>query len=208
LQSKADLNRFMAGCAAPPPWTFEQIYANGWFHPLNDLFHALAAGPAKPDPAVYYAQRLAQIEFQRVLLNLYAAHRLDFLMYPDVQVLPPTYRELESDKWTCLTFPTNTVIASQSHLPALSMPAGFSSGRIPVGVEVVDKPYAEAAGAVGKASQAFCTQPSDRHRSRAGLGEGIANARGLRAALSWPSSWVVQLSAGPVNRAHYAVGWR
>ena len=145
LQSKADLNRFMAGCATAPRRTFEQIYANGWFHPLNDLFHALAAGPAVPDPAVYYPQRLAQMEFQRLLLNVYAAHGLDVLMYPNVQVLPPTYSELESDKWTCLTFPTNTVIASQSHLPALSMPAGFSGGRIPVGVEVVGKPYAEVA---------------------------------------------------------------
>jgi len=144
-QSKADLNRFMAGRANGPSCSFEQIYASACFHPQNDLFHSLAAGPSEPDPAVYLPQRLAQIEFQRVLLNLYAAHDLDVLMYPDVQVLPPTYRELEAGKWSCLNFPTNTVIASQSHLPALSMPAGFSSGRVPIGVEVVGKPFAELA---------------------------------------------------------------
>jgi amidase len=151
-QSKSDLNRFMANLATrtgTPPRSFDEIYANGWFHPQNDLFHTLAAGPAEPEPAVYYRQRLAQIEFQRMLLNIYAAQGLDFLMYPDVQVLPPTYAELESGKWSCLSFPTNTVIASQSHLPALSMPAGLSrlpgGGRIPVGVEVVGRPYAEAA---------------------------------------------------------------
>jgi amidase len=65
-QSKADLNRFMAGRAGAPAQSFEQIYANGWFHPLNDLFHALAAGPSEPEPAAYYPQRLAQIEFQRL----------------------------------------------------------------------------------------------------------------------------------------------
>ena len=79
-----------------------------------------------------------------MLLNLYAAKRLDFLIYPDVKVLPPKYSDLEAQKWTCLTFPTNTVIASQSHLPAISMPAGFSGGKLPVGVEVVGKPFAEA----------------------------------------------------------------
>lgn len=37
--------------------------------------------------------------------------------YPDVQVLPPTYTEVASGKWICLSFPTNTVVASQSHCP-------------------------------------------------------------------------------------------
>jgi Asp-tRNA(Asn)/Glu-tRNA(Gln) amidotransferase A subunit family amidase len=144
--SKHDLNRFMATRVTSTPHSFESIYEKRWFHPLNDLFHNLAAGPADPDAADgYYKQRVAQAEFQRLILNLYAQHRLDFLMYPDVKVLPPTYADLEGEKWTCLTFPTNTVIASQSHLPALSMPAGFTQDEIPVGVELVARPYEEAA---------------------------------------------------------------
>lgn len=145
-QSKSDLNRFMGSRPAGARHTFEEIYANQWFHPLNDLFHNLHEGPAVPESAPeYYPQRLAQQEFQRVLLNLYASNRLDFLIYPDVKVLPPKYTDLEAQKWTCLTFPTNTVIASQAHLPAISMPAGFTEGQLPVGVEVVGKPFAESA---------------------------------------------------------------
>jgi Asp-tRNA(Asn)/Glu-tRNA(Gln) amidotransferase A subunit family amidase len=145
-QSKFDLNHFMATRPEKARHTFEEIYANKWFHPLNDLFHNLHEGPSEPTSATeYYPQRLAQQEFQRVLLNLYAKNRLDFLAYPNVKVLPPTYKELESQKWTCLTFPTNTVIAAQSHLPALSMPAGFAGGQLPVGIEIVGKPYEEAA---------------------------------------------------------------
>jgi Asp-tRNA(Asn)/Glu-tRNA(Gln) amidotransferase A subunit family amidase len=143
-QSKFDLDRFMANREGIARHTFEEIYANKWFHPLNDLFHNVHEGPSDPTSVPeYYAQRLAQQEFQRVLLNTFAANRLDFLMYPDVKVLPPKYSDLEAQKWTCLTFPTNTVIASQSHLPALSMPAGFA-GPLPVGVELVGLPYAEA----------------------------------------------------------------
>jgi amidase len=144
--SKYDLNRFMATRSAGAPRSFETIYENRWFHPLNDLFHNLADGPDDPDRAEgYYQQRVAQAEFQRLILNLYAQQRLDFLMYPDVKVLPPSYADLEGGKWTCLTFPTNTVIASQAHLPALSMPAGFAEQDVPVGVELVARPYAEAA---------------------------------------------------------------
>lgn len=143
--SKADMNRFMAGRPGFPAQTFEEIYEKRRFHPLNDLFHGMAEGPSQPQPDVYYAQRVAQGDFQRLILNLLAGNALDFLMYPDVQVLPPTYTDLEGERWSCLTFPTNTVIASQSHLPGLSMPAGFAPGGIPVGVEVVGKPFSEAA---------------------------------------------------------------
>ena len=145
-QSREDLNRFMATRPADGPRSFEEVYKNRWFHPLNDLFHNIAAGPNKPeqDPG-YYRQRLAQAEFQRLILNLYARHQLDFLICPDVRVLPPTYSDLESEKWTCLTFPTNTVIAAQAHLPAMSVPAGFTDTGIPVGFELIARPYEEAA---------------------------------------------------------------
>ena len=143
-QSKFDLNRFMASRNPPAPRTFKEIYDKRWFHPLNDLFHNMADGPEKPDDAPdYYKNRLAQAEFQRAILNLFAANRLDYMLYPDVKVLPPTYTDLESDKWTCLTFPTNTVIASQSHLPAMSIPGGFTSANLPVGFELVARPFGE-----------------------------------------------------------------
>ena len=144
-QSKSDLNQFIASRSPAGPGSFRELYEKRSFHPLNDLFHNLAAGPEDPDQAPgYYKQRLAQAEFQRLILDLCARQRLDFLLYPDVKVLPPTYADLESQKWTCLTFPTNTVIASQAHLPAISMPAGFSDRGVPVGVELVARPYAEA----------------------------------------------------------------
>jgi Asp-tRNA(Asn)/Glu-tRNA(Gln) amidotransferase A subunit family amidase len=145
-QSKFDLNRFMATRPENARHTFEEIYANKWFHPLNDLFHNVHEGPSDPTSVPeYHAQRVAQQDFQRALLNLFAKNQLDFLAFPDTKVLPPTYKDLEGQKWTCLTFPTNTVIAAQAHLPALSMPAGFHDGKLPVGVEIVGKPYEEAA---------------------------------------------------------------
>jgi amidase len=143
-QSRTDLNQFMAKRPMESPRSFEQVYEKRWFHPLNDLFHNIAGGPKDPHDVNYYKQRLAQAEFQKVLLNLFAKHGLDFMLYPDVKVLPPTYEDLESEKWTCLTFPTNTVIAAQSHLPAMSIPAGFADDTLPVGAELVAPPYAEA----------------------------------------------------------------
>ncbi|MFJ2197990.1 amidase family protein [Streptomyces violaceusniger] len=73
-----------------------------------------------------------------------AGHSLDGLCFPDVQLLPPTRKELQTGKWTTLTFPTNTLIASQTWMPAISIPAGFSDEGVPVGLELVTLPYDEA----------------------------------------------------------------
>ena len=43
-----------------------------------------------------------------------------------------------------MEFPTNTLIAAQTWLPAVSVPAGFTDTNLPVGLEMVGLPYREA----------------------------------------------------------------
>lgn len=146
MQSKHDIGKFLQSRPDTPLKSFMEIYNRQAFHPLNDLFHDIAAGPEDPGiSADYYRKRLAQEEFRRAILNVFALNGIDAMMYPNVRVLPPTYEDLESGKWTCLTFPTNTVIASQAGLPAMSIPAGFTGKGIPVGFELAGKPFSEAA---------------------------------------------------------------
>jgi len=143
-QSRHDITRFLAARPDAPAHSFDEVHAHG-FHPLTDLMDDIAAGPADPgeDPQ-YLRMRLRQEEFRRRLLVLMADADVDFLVYPTVQVPPPTRADLAAKRWTALTFPTNTVIASQSSLPAMSVPAGFTAGGLPVGMEVLGKPLAEA----------------------------------------------------------------
>lgn len=42
-----------------------------------------------------------------------------------------------------LSFPTNTLIASQTWMPSICLPAGFSEEGLPVGMELVVLPYHE-----------------------------------------------------------------
>jgi amidase len=144
-QSKADINGFLAQRPDGPVSSFMQIYEGGHFHPENDLFHGIAEGPETSDGDVEYLQRrLNQEHFRRYVLNIFAAHELDFLVYPTVQVIPPTREELAAEKYECLTFPTNTVIGSQAGLPALTIPVGFTRDGLPVGLELLGTPLAEA----------------------------------------------------------------
>lgn len=145
VQSKRDINRFLAEKTDAPVTTIEELYRTNQYHEQLDLFKEIAAGPTDPeqDPN-YYKKLSAQEKFRRAVLNVMANHRLDAILFPDVQVLPPKKKDLYAGKWTVLTFPTNTLIASQTGLPAISMPAGFTDDGVPVGVEIIGKLYDEA----------------------------------------------------------------
>jgi Asp-tRNA(Asn)/Glu-tRNA(Gln) amidotransferase A subunit family amidase len=58
-------------------------------------------------------------------------------------VLPPTREELRNGRWPVLGFPTNTLIAAQTWLPSICLPAGFTTAGVPVGIEMVVLPYHE-----------------------------------------------------------------
>jgi amidase len=135
-QSKKDLATFLAARPAAPAGSWDEIAAAGAFHPLTDLVVDIVAGPDEPtDDPDYLPRRLRQEDLRRRLSAIMAAADVDVL--PTVQVPAPTREELAAKRWTALTFPTNTVLASQSSLPAASVPVGFTDGGLPVGLEVV-----------------------------------------------------------------------
>jgi Asp-tRNA(Asn)/Glu-tRNA(Gln) amidotransferase A subunit family amidase len=143
-QSRADITGFLSGRDTPAQ-SFDEVHAAGRFEPLNDLIDAIAGGPDEPDTDAERNRLLAnQAEFSRLVVDLLARSEVDVIVYPTVQVVPPTHDELRAHLYSALTFPTNTVIASQSGLPALSMPVGFTADGLAVGMEVLAAPHAEA----------------------------------------------------------------
>ena len=143
-QSKSDITAFLAARPTAPVSSFMDVYDSRRFHPLNDLFHGIAGGPDKVDEAEYLRIRRGQEDFQQLIVGILTDHAVDFLVYPTVQVVPPTRTELAAAKYECLTFPTNTVIASQAGLPALTIPVGFTEDGLPVGMELLGSPFSEA----------------------------------------------------------------
>ena len=143
--SKSDLTNFLRSRPGAPVCDFESLYESREFHPENDLFHDIIRGSDDVNTDIEFLNaRLDQGHFQRVVLKLFAETGVDALLYPTVQVVPPTFQDLADGVYTCLTFPTNTVIASQAGLPALSLPAGFTNDGLPIGIEIVGRPFSEA----------------------------------------------------------------
>lgn len=145
LQSKHDLDEFLTERDTPVS-SVEEMYETDQYHPLLDLFIAFAEdGPTDlEDNIEYWKRRNAQQDFQQEILNVFAKNDVDAIVYPDVQVPPPSESEIRDGKYETMTFATNTIIASQSLCSAMSVPAGFTDDGLPVGMEFLGKPYDEA----------------------------------------------------------------
>ncbi len=144
--SKYEINAYLMARPQLPLRTLQDIYSRQAYHPMLDLIEACAHGPDMPEYDPMYFRRLAARElFQRTVLNVMGGAGLDALVYPSIQVVPPTREQLNSRVWTTLTFPTNTLIASQTWMPAVSVPAGLTADGLPVGLEILARPYGEQA---------------------------------------------------------------
>jgi amidase len=143
--SRHDINAFLASRPNMPTRSLEEIHATGKFDPTLDLLVDIFDGPNKPeDDPDYYKKLAARDQFQRLVVGIVGNNSLDALVFPCVQVLPPTKQEVRDGKHKCLTFPTNTLIASQTWMPSICLPAGFTDEGVPVGMELVVLPYHEA----------------------------------------------------------------
>ncbi|MFI6549387.1 amidase [Streptomyces prunicolor] len=144
-RSRADIDAFLAGRPGIDADSVAQLYADGRAHPNLDLPAGIATGPATAaeDPE-YHGRLEARERFQRLVIGIMAGNGLDALCFPDARIAAPTRDEVLASRWSCLEFPTNTVIASQLWMPSVSLPAGFTDEGLPVGLELMALPYHEA----------------------------------------------------------------
>lgn len=142
--SRHDINAFLGARPALPYATLDAIKAAGKYHPVLELLEAIVEGPVRPEDDPNYFRKLAARDaFQRAVVGLMAQNNLSAICFPSIQVLPPTKQEVLDKKWSTLTFPTNTLIAAQTWMPSICLPAGFAPGGLPVGIEFVVLPYHE-----------------------------------------------------------------
>lgn len=159
-RSHSDMDAFFASRPGSGVPCMSDVVSSGRFHPKLDLLMGIAASPEDPkDDPEYLDRILVQQDFQRTVISMVAELGLDAIVFPDVKLPAPTHEDVLSDKWTCLTYPTNTIIASQLHFPAVTVPVGFTDNGLPVGMELMSVPYDEKslillAAAIETATQA------------------------------------------------------
>lgn len=141
-RSKHDLDLTLRELGDAPAASMAEIHGAGRYHQALDLFEGLMEGPDDPEASPEYLARFAaRHEFTLAVEALLAGHGLDALVFPTTQVPAPSLEDRA--KWTTLTFPTNTLIASQTWTPALTVPGGFTDAGLPVGIEVLGRRFDE-----------------------------------------------------------------
>lgn len=92
---------------------------------------------------------------KKLLLEVMEKHKLDAILYPTARDLPSSIKSLESPSKTVSSsddennsddenkISNNCLLSSNSGLPAISVPAGFSEKGLPVGIEFLGKEWGE-----------------------------------------------------------------
>jgi amidase len=152
-QSRQDINAFLATRDLGSR-DVADVVAGGGVWPTMVLMQAIAAGPENPytDPS-YAAKRARRDALFHGIAAVFARHRLDAVGFPDVRIAAPLRSDIDAGRWEEAAqdahhprrsaFPVNTAIASQARMPAITVPAGFTSGGLPVGLEFLGLRFSE-----------------------------------------------------------------
>jgi amidase len=138
--SRADINRFLTSRSLPFGDVAEIVRSRLYERSLDLLIAIARSQPSTHEVKAGFA---AQTRLRESILQLMSGHRLDAICYPTTPVTAPTPEELRSARVTTSNFPTNTIIAAQAGLPAITLPCGDPAKGSPVGLELMGAPYQE-----------------------------------------------------------------
>lgn len=128
-----DLEDYLEQSGAPVS-TLEEILQSGQFHAALEKRYRRSLG--LEENSAKYRERLANRQVvKQILLGAMAEHELDALVYPTIRVKPVFVGESQ--------YGSLCRIAAHSGLPAITLPAGFTADGLPVGVELLARPFEE-----------------------------------------------------------------
>jgi amidase len=131
MEFKFDLENYLRRSNAPVQ-SLSEVLESGRYHAaLEDRYRRSIE---IEEDSEEYRNRLAnRAEVARLLTEALSAHDLDVLVYPTLRVKPRFVGESQ--------YGSLCRIAAHSGFPAISLPAGFTADGVPVGVELLAKPF-------------------------------------------------------------------
>jgi amidase len=133
---KWDLMDFLARFPGAPVHSLREIIDGGLHHEALDGTFRIRDSVSTRDSDTYRAALAKQAALRARLVALFDSLKLDALIYPTVQRRPALVGESQTGAMCFLS--------AHSGLPALSLPAGFTADGLPVGLEMMGKPFEDA----------------------------------------------------------------
>jgi Asp-tRNA(Asn)/Glu-tRNA(Gln) amidotransferase A subunit family amidase len=133
---KFDLLDYLAAHPSAKIASLKEILDRGLYHDaLKMTFERREAVGSRDSPA-YRAAIAKRGVIRDRMIAILDSLRLDALVYPTMRRKPAIVGELQQG--------TTCALSAQSGLPALSAPAGFSEDGLPIGIELMGRPWADA----------------------------------------------------------------
>ena len=142
-ETKVAFNRYLASLGpGAPVKTLQEFIARGQFHDSLkaglETDQQIVDGLDQPE---YKSRLLRRLELRQAVLNVFAANRLDAVLYPHQQRLVAAIGEEQLER--------NGVLSNSTGLPAITFHGGFSPPTssaplgVPVGVELLGLEWSE-----------------------------------------------------------------
>jgi amidase len=132
---KFDLNAYLASRPGAPVHSLEEIIASGKFHKTLDMILRNAQALEARETNEYLQHKNMREVLRQSILKVMADNNLDALAYPTIRRKANLIGEVQQG--------TNCRLSSNSGLPAIVVPAGFTPDGLPIGVELIGRAWSE-----------------------------------------------------------------
>jgi hypothetical protein len=135
FEHKFDMIDYLARTPGEPIRSIADILASGMESDALEARFKLADSVGTRDSEAYRRALARQGAARTRILDVMDSLHLDALAYPTMRRKPVLFGEPQSG--------TTCGLSAQTGLPALSVPAGFTADGLPVGIELLGRPFAD-----------------------------------------------------------------
>jgi Asp-tRNA(Asn)/Glu-tRNA(Gln) amidotransferase A subunit family amidase len=135
IDFKFDLNAYLASRPGAPMHSLEEILASGKFHKTLETVLRTSQAVEARDTKEYLQHRAMRDTLRETIFKVMADNNLDALAYPTLRRKANVIGEAQAGN--------NCRLSSNSGLPAIVVPAGFTPDGLPVGIELLGRAWSE-----------------------------------------------------------------
>jgi Asp-tRNA(Asn)/Glu-tRNA(Gln) amidotransferase A subunit family amidase len=144
-ETEAAVNAYLKQLPHAPVSSFAQIANSPLVTPTRRAGLRSALGKSTNDPA-YQKEMQARDKLRQTMLKVMADNHLDAIAYPVAYHEPPVIPDdilTNPDATNGVLTGTNRYLSPSIGFPDLAVPAGFTSTNLPVGIDLLGRPFTE-----------------------------------------------------------------